>query len=225
MYVGEGARFYGNKTVAYDGCLVDNRLGGAGPENAKNAIDEFAGAQGVIDADKKAGRYYLKSMAESPPGEQMGADVMEQLLGYAGEIKKCAAAYHIPNMTDWCPPSLISSERLMNYYNQLALETTARASARGGAARFPNAIYIDALLANSSGAIQTSETSLATAYAYAPTVVATNVWRACGGASGTAFPECAGLSAALEALRAAYPFQQWVDPTHGRLVGWPLPLV
>ena len=54
----------------------------------------------------------------------------------------CAKVFGIPNMTKWCPLTLMDVGSLGNYYNQQVLETvyTQMGTAAGKDLDFPNAI-------------------------------------------------------------------------------------
>ena len=222
IYAAEGSRFFGKQTRGYDGCAIDNKLGGGVDEVTKTtpaAIVAFSDAQGVINQDKSESKFYLRSMATSGLSQQVSGAAKEKYLFDKHAAKACAKAYHIPGLDDWCPPTLVSQSRLANYYNQIALETSIIAKkANHTASRFPNAIYIDDVSTN--GTIITGLGDDSTeGYAYSATVVLSNVLQACGEKT---HPECADLVKSLEALRALHPFKTWDDEKHGRKVGWPV---
>eukprot|EP01061_Rhynchopus_euleeides_P030652 TRINITY_DN5089_c0_g2_i4.p1 TRINITY_DN5089_c0_g2~~TRINITY_DN5089_c0_g2_i4.p1 ORF type:complete len:204 (+),score=105.88 TRINITY_DN5089_c0_g2_i4:515-1126(+) len=201
--------------------MVDNKLGGgvdSVDSSTPNNIQAYKDAHGVLAADKADNKYYLRSMASSGIGGQIEGAAKEKYLFDKAAAKACAKIYHIPNLTDWCPPTLLSQSRLANYYNQIALEAAIKDSPTS---RFPNAIYIDDVSYN--GTIITGLGDDSTeGYAYAATVVLSNVWNACGGQTGTKYTQCAQLTKDLQAVRALYPFHTWEDNKHGRTVGWPL---
>ena len=75
-------------------------------------------------------------------GIELAARVVLQPAAASGEayIGECAAQYSIPNMTSWCPLSLLDVGQLTAYYKQQALQ-----AAWDQGFDLPNAIYIDAV--------------------------------------------------------------------------------
>lgn len=80
--------------------------------------------------------------------------------------QKCAAAFKMPGMTDWCPPTLIETSQLFNYYNAEVLEIihqiaknktdfsrTDEAQPHMEMVDLPQVIYIDAV--EKDGSIRT----------------------------------------------------------------------
>lgn len=135
--------FTGGTTLATDGCMVDNRLAMASVDglDTKHDIDYFAGIKDILAKDKADGKFFLLSMANSPPGEQMtDALKIEYLPGETDLIPQCAATFNIPDMTGWCPETLLDVGQLTAYYRQQTLEAAYQAGHS-----FPNAIYIDAV--------------------------------------------------------------------------------
>lgn len=133
----------GSTTLATDGCKVDNQLPMSSVDHldTKHDVDFFAGIKDIRAKDKADGKFFLMSMANSPPGEQMtDALKIKYLPGDTDLIPTCAAAFNIPNMTGWCPETLLDVGQLTAYYRQQTLEAAFQAGHT-----FPNAIYIDAV--------------------------------------------------------------------------------
>lgn len=229
IYAADYSDFTANSTLAYDSCLIDNRLGsGVDTEIQAYAseINEFKTAAVNKVKSKAQNKLILRSMATSGGGTQI-EDAF--LLRYFGAInakknrEECAATLHIPNLTDWCPPALLHINQLANYYKQLTLE---EAHLKGW--DIPT-IYIDAV--DLDGTIRTGTTVLggsdtvsdheATRYPYVDTLLAANIRRACQ--SGVYAPEeCSRLKTLIEERRKKYPLEVWKDEAHGRLIGWPV---
>ena len=138
---------------------MDNQLGfsSIGGEDLAYDLSVFAAMGGARAADKKKGHFLLYSMANSPPGEgiTLAAKVVLEAGGTAS-IGECAAQYNVPNMTSWCPESLLDVGQLTNYYKQTAI---AEAYARGD--DFPNGFYIDAV--DTGGRLRTGTRPLSAA--------------------------------------------------------------
>jgi hypothetical protein len=146
-------------------------------------------------------------------------------------VKECAQQFSIPNMTDWCPPTLLDLSQLRAFYVQTLMEEIV--DTNSDAVGFPGAIYIDAL--DTHGRIRTGPTLLSaqvgdrnetngaaadttTGYGYVDTVLLYNVQRACAGGG---YTECAELSQMLQTRKAAHPHRTWDDPQLGRHKTWP----
>ena len=67
------------------------------------------------------------SLAGSAPSCQIGpAAIIKFLPGsHAKEVEECAKCFKIPNMTAWCPTTLMDSSLINNYYNQRALDAVS----------------------------------------------------------------------------------------------------
>ena len=145
FYATDYAEFTGSSNFALDGKLVDNQLGSSVDEEESAIASEraaFQGSAATKAADKKERKLFLRSMATSSPGWQVEAiaDITFNPFHSDDVASDCAKQFGIPNMTDWCPPTLQDIGQLANYYKQITLE---EAYVNGWG--FPNAIYIDGL--------------------------------------------------------------------------------
>ena len=147
MYVLPDAEFSGSSSKAIDAkTQLDNQLGGSSitdiPKGITDAIGCFSAQTRA--KDKAANRFYLVSMANSGPGGQVSAAAEYKYLpiGRDKDEEDCAKVFGIPNMTKWCPLTLMDVGSLGNYYNQQVLETvyTQMGTAAGKDLDFPNAI-------------------------------------------------------------------------------------
>ena len=229
IYAADYAEFTANSSLAYDSCarLSNNLHGGDITDmNATiNGLDAaFRGAAAKRADLKRQNSFYLMSMAGSPPGSVTTAAAEIDYLPFGKDKKrqKCAASLNIPNLTDWCPLTLLEAELLRNYYTQRALDKTA--DAESGLA-LPGAIYIDVLDIN--GTIRTgtqlfsdgSAPSGTTGFAYVDTLLLYNARVGC--AAPAASSECNALLDQIMQRRAQHPMRKWDDPAHGRLADWP----
>lgn len=237
--VGAGARF------SMDGCTIDNQLG---PKDHRGGlshltvavpdlVDELKDARARVANDTTYNYMYLRSLAGSPPHEQMLESVLIHFLPFIDKSKNeatCAAGYNIPNMTSWCPAYLQASSQLTNYYMaQIGLETAIQYDLG-----LPNAIYLDAV--DRGGLVRTGtelfpepgtggnpppSTHKTTGYAYVDTVLYYNVREACKSAAAND-AACDSLLALLASRRKMNPYQRWDNPAAGRLSTFPpLPLL
>jgi hypothetical protein len=236
IYASDWADFTANDTATYDSCAsLSNSLAGGGIDHldqlAAGVQGEFANAKGKRAMLKADDSLYLVSLAGSPPDfvtEDAAEIKWDPLKKEADKTRqKCAASLAIPNMTDWCPVTLLDCEQLRSFYLQDALDATA---ADGAALELPGAIYLDVLGPN--GTIRTGTTLLGgggggddpegtTGFGYVDTAIYFNARIACAapGANATA---CAALMPMLKQRRAAYPLKHWSDPAHGRVpLPWP----
>jgi len=203
----------------------------------------FRAAPQQREADKRAGRLWLVSMADAPPDGVFEEAALLRFLPFVAKEKharQCAADLHIPGLAEWCPPTLMDVSLLNNYYAQRALE----AAYLDPAADLPHAIYIDAIA--DGGAIRTGtaplnplrlppsvEPSSAAAsrrrlgshetvgYAYVATLLGANLRRLCAAQGAVPSSACASLQAEVEAARALAPLTLWNDTERGRLDNWP----
>lgn len=175
------------------------------------------------------------SLAGSAPSCQIGPAALINFLpgNHAKEIEECAKCFKIPNMTGWCPGTLMDSSLINNYYNQRALDAAYNEGASNPAVDFPNAIYIDTV--DVGGTIRTGTQRLnplgkdtdkptihnTTGYAYSATVVGATVRRLCRRGGPSVAASCAGLDASINASRALHPLTLWADDEHGRSPTWP----
>jgi hypothetical protein len=232
VYTSDYETFTNNSVFAMDGCLIDNVISGS-------YYDYFTTANKTTATNKKKNMFSLL---------QMGANVPDGQILYAAEViydpfqreeaeKKCAESFAIPNMTEWCPLTLLAISQLTNYYSQKSLDLVISEQLS-----FPNAIYIDGV--DEQGSIRTgtglsgffqhsrhiqkeyfletdteSEEHLETRFCYVDTLLLWNVQKIC---SMKNVPECKSLEELLEKRRMVNPFQVWYDPYYGRLDSdWP----
>lgn len=220
VYAADYETFTNSSAFAMDGCLIDNVISG-------NYYDFFANAAQTTAKNKANNMFSLL---------QMGADVPDGQIKYAAEIiydpfqkdqtaKKCAASFGIPNMTEWCPLTLLAIGQLTNYYSQKSIDLVITEQLG-----FPNAIYIDAL--DEQGSIRTGiglpgvslnqihdDDHLNTRFCYVDTILLWNVQKSC---ALYWLPECSHVQRILENRRMTNPFQVWNDTYHGRLDSdWP----
>jgi hypothetical protein len=152
FFVSDYVEFSNSSQYAIDGCLLDN--GGS----SSIGTNIFADSQQLYEStehratDNAEGKYWLLSMANSPPGDGIGlaAKIALDPKFHSGEkyIAECAGEYPIDNFTDWCPASLLDVGQLTAYYKQQSL-----LNAWNNQSDLPHAIYIDAV--TSDGLIRT----------------------------------------------------------------------
>lgn len=119
-------------------------------------------------------------------------------------------------MTAYCPPTLLSVVQLSNYYVQRVFEY-----ALAQQWRFPHAVYLDSVLEDGTIVTGTDPAGTQHSYAFAATLVLSNVYHICGGMGPTPPAICAQAVSQLQLLREAAPVALWSDPAHGRLTSWP----
>ena len=250
VYASDYKEFTGSSTKAIDAMHIDNQLGGSSITNIPGGITGGIGcfSAGTRVSDKAKNSFYLVSMASSGPQVGEAAEYKYVPGAKQAAVKACAKLFHIPNMTG-CPLTLMDVGTLGNYYNQQTLEFVYKqmeADPHGDKYEFPNAIYIDGI--DAGGTLRTGpahicgvgadcSTSLpvpppstqhaAEAYAYAATVVGTNLLRLCPnttlaathghGAGVGVSSTCATGKAAINGLRAKHPLALWDDEEHGRV--------
>lgn len=226
-----------SSNFALDAKLIDNTLPGGGPE--LGSLLQLREGRAKLARDKAEGKFLLMSMATTPgAGEdciiEAAAEIAFNPFWKDKHRHRCAQCFGIPEMS-WCPGSLQEVGQLTNYYNQIALEYAFIESLTDDAVRFPNAIYIDGI--DSEGSIRTGTARInpleektkgwlddhgQTRYSYAATVIGATVHHLCRiPSSATMQAACAGLAQAVQAARAAHPYQRWNDTAHGRLDSWP----
>eukprot|EP00605_Chrysophyceae_sp_TOSAG23-4_P000429 GSChrysophyteH1.ASY1.ANO1.486.1 assembled CDS len=251
FYVSDYAELTGSSTFVLDGCLVDNRLGpSVDDEQSAVAWEQniYKGATMTKFHDKQQQKLFLVSLATGVPTEQVVAAGDIRLLHHGDAdadssrpeqvlIEKCTAAFNIPNFSQWCPPTLLDVAQLENYYKQLTLEMAYQNRDEGWS--FPNAIYINGVVMD--GAIRTGtrlpwadgseggqeSQHATTAYAYADTIIAFNLFLACNhdvvhDPSMPSAKKCADLLEILEDRRAKNPVSTWDDHKYGRHTAWPM---
>jgi len=231
-YAADYAESTDSSSLAMDSRLIDNHLPGAG--KSLSSLHEFRTAANILADDKAKNNFYLMSLASSGPSCQVEAAALITFvkLGKKKQIQKCAECLGYPEMDNWCPMSLQENGQLVNYYNQLVLETAYSEIADDSAVDFPNAIYIDGI--DAGGRIRTGTELLnhltmtagddhaIAGYAYSATVIGATVRRLCRRGGDAIATPCATRQDAAEASRALFPLQRWNDTEHGRLDNWPL---
>jgi len=227
VYASDWVELTSSSKYAVDGCLVDNQLGGdiEGEEAAYSwEASTFQGAKAHRDKDKAEGKFYLVSLASGTPPDMVtyNAELEYQPFRHDSIKEKCAALFHIPNMTGWCPTTLIDMGQLTAYYKQLTLDLAVTTEGWD----FPNAIYMDSI--DVGGTIRTSIDPLPAAptaatkrFGYSDSMILANLYRICPGGRKPTTAACQELIPLMEARRALFPVQRWKDEEHGRLTNWP----
>jgi hypothetical protein len=252
LYVSDYAEFTGNDTKAYDACAnLRNDLECGHLDNLPGAVNEWKQAFLDAPANQRKGKsedtMWLTSLAGSPPDDQLKyAAILKYDAGIDAKKTReaCAALFKIPNMTDWCPYSLLDNEQMRAYYLQLAMDTVVHptTSAEIG---FPGAIYLDAvdlggkirmgttILAEEIGDGAGNESSRASAgsapgsdtqvvgYGYVDALLLHNTRKACketGRASANS--KCPALLQLMEERMEQNPLYMWEDVAHGRNPSW-----
>eukprot|EP00299_Pterocystis_sp_00344_P008054 c2896_g1_i1.p1 GENE.c2896_g1_i1~~c2896_g1_i1.p1 ORF type:complete len:276 (-),score=54.65 c2896_g1_i1:97-924(-) len=130
---------------AIDGCKIDNQLTvniAQEPKAASAEMERFQTARDRKANDTETGKFYLASLANPQPDGviELAAELEYTDVDVVSNRKKCAELFNLPNMTRWCPPTLLDVSQLTNYYKQLTID-----AAFENGWDFPNAIYIDAI--------------------------------------------------------------------------------
>lgn len=232
-YAADWAEFTGNSTKAIDNKQIDNQLTGSITNERSGSASQIAlfhSAAATRQKDKEADRFFLASMADSTPSTVLESAAELTFLPFIDKKRNTANCANVfngdggPNVTGWCPLTLMDCSLLANYWNQRTLE----AAYQDPDSDFPNAIYIDAI--DIGGAIRTGTqlinpltkvhepTSTAhnnTGYSYVATLVGANVKRLC---RSDAAPRaaCSSALSEVEAERSRLPLQLWDDQMHGR---------
>lgn len=198
-------------------------------------VDRFAHAAEHLKVTKANNDFYLLSLASQEVALIEYAIwltlVPTWLRNTTALRQECAARFEIPNVTDFCPVSLITSSQLVNYYQQHAFHMVPF----NRSMRFPNAIYINAvdvegtIRVGTSGAVPYRPTSRRhragstdhgnTKGIYADALLYVMVRDACWGTPSTA--PCHALMDMMEARMRRFPLVEWNDPSQGRVKGWP----
>ena len=102
----------GNSTKAIDAqTQLDNQLGGSSITNIPKGVSDAIGcfSSTTRAKDKSENRFYLVSMANSGPGGQVSAAAEYKYIpvGRDKTQRDCAKVFNIPNMTEWCPFTLM----------------------------------------------------------------------------------------------------------------------
>lgn len=239
IYASDYEEFTSSSQFALDARLIDNQLGPSVDDEIaaqKWERERFANAAAIISADKAKQGFSLVSLSTGvPAASTVMAATIRFLPSYnESQVQRCAAAFNIPGM-DWCPQTLLDIAQLENFYKQITLE---EAFVTPGW-RFPNAIYINAVdwegtirtgtqvmwgAKRSLDSIPTHETA---AYAYADTIILSNIQLGCGVKAGGAQPvqarvtACADLQKRYQDRREKNPLFLWNDAQFGRLADWP----
>ena len=141
VFASDHEELTGNSTFAVDArARLENPLPFS-PVDAKDLARDaavFASTRGAVAAAKRRDAFLLYSMANAPPDAAIEGAFRGAFEAGAG-VADCAAAYHVPNATAWCPRTLLDVGQLANFYGQTAVEA-AYADGRG----FPHAFYVDA---------------------------------------------------------------------------------
>jgi hypothetical protein len=237
LYVADHDEFTNNDTTVYEGCNhLSNDLKGGDLTNINKTIQDWDGAfltaPGVQRQHMANDQLNLVSFAGSPPGDQQTDAAMlkfDPLVNKKKTTEKCAKIFNIPNMTEWCPATLLDCEQLRDYYLQISMDRVISSESAVYGAGFPGAFYLDAvghngtlrtgtrLLSKDSSSNGDTETA---GYAYADTVVLYNVQKACREQPALPSSTCQALEAQLQARRALNPVQRW-DDGQGRRAKWP----
>lgn len=228
IYAADYVEFTNSSPYALDSCKhLNNQLPGSvdsEPSSYQEQVGLFQNSPTMLAQNKASNTFFLMSMASSSPEKQLLYAFLLKFIPLDPNADKtaCAALFSLPNMTNWCPSSLLDIAQLAAYYNQLSLQTSY--SKMYG---FPNGIYLDAFttgglirtgtldLTASSSSLQDTQTA---AYAYVDTLLAWNVQKAC---SIVSHSECSSLLAFFNARRAQNPVQRWSD-SFGRSATFPI---
>ncbi|KAJ8600307.1 hypothetical protein CTAYLR_000726 [Chrysophaeum taylorii] len=211
----------GGDAFATDCCVgISNTLKGGTISNFSKTVDDWGQTLRASEerrADLKSRNVLdLVSFAGSPPDQVVAADVAIYYgAGGRWATALCAASLGIPNVTEFCPLTLLDSSRLRNYYLQPSLDLPI---SNPGDYALPGAIYIDSVDLN--GTIRTGTLDgKRVGYAYVDTVLLWNTRSSC---ALDYVQACDRLDAILTARRDAIgPTSKWYDPAHGRLADWP----
>ncbi|CAE7225066.1 unnamed protein product [Symbiodinium sp. CCMP2592] len=220
---------------AWDARSLDNQLKGG--SHGREFVDFMAQGASKLREDRARNEFLLVSMSSGPSQaaveDALKLDFLPDVFGaHKKWSKDCAESSKIPNMTSWCPESLMDWALLSNYYNQRALDFIYNLGSSSPAADFPNAIYINTV--DAGGLIRTGTAKInpleeesrvsddshaEDGYAYSATLIAANVRRLC---RKTRADGCDALAAGAASARALHPVSLWEDSHHGRLVNWPV---
>lgn len=224
VYAGDYRQFTNNSTRALDACLIYNDLQGDVENEEQSVASQLQTFENALQTRaklKRENRFFLMSLATSGGNNLVFAiELVFQPFDHSAIRRKCAALFHMPNVTDWCPLSLLEMSQTAEYYNQRVLH---EAVTRGFA--FPNAIYTDAIDHNGTIRVGTDTSygdgqSRKTArYAYVASVLKSTLNLECKRRPVSA---CAPLDKQLTSMIAANPVTTWNDPAQARLVNWPV---
>jgi len=237
VYASDYADFTGNDTKAYDACTsLSNNLPDANIADLSSSVeaweDTFRSAPAMQRETLANDQMLLISLAGSPPADSVKDAALlsyDAGIGKRKTTEKCARVFDIPNMTDWCPRTLLDCEQMRAYYLQSVLELIVQNETDD--IGFPGAIYLDAL--DEGGIIRTGSTLLSrqvgqmgtagrdtAGYAYVDTMLLYNVQKVCKSSLKLA-AACTEHMAFIQRRRQLHPYQRWDDVEHGRLALWP----
>ena len=242
FYTSDYSQFTNNDTKAYDACsYLNNTLHGGDLTDLPGTMAMwqrlFESAPATQMQHVANDQMHLVSLAGAPPEFNVKDSVILRYDGGVGRkatAKSCASSFKIPNMTSWCPPTLIDTDQLRAYYIQVAMEmVVANATASGVDIGFPGAIYMDGV--DTGGTIRTGVLPLSrsigrgnypagnTGYGMVDTMLLHNVQKACQEVHDTAQRAvCDSLKQKLHQRKLQNPLKRWDDPEHGRLATWPI---
>ena len=118
-------------------------------------INAFSNGKVHREADSSGGSFWLRSQSGEGPRETQKYVAELHLEGQGTEKyeEECSSAFAIPNMTKWCPDTLMQQSQLHNYYLQRDLEEAYQNIKAGNSSwDFPHAFYLDAV--DSDGGIR-----------------------------------------------------------------------
>jgi hypothetical protein len=227
IFTSDWGEFTGRSPLAMDACthidIWDPPTGVMDePLTAKRVLGLLGNGTAHAKVDLEANRWWQMFMSTSTPTVQIEtmAIAMAEPDGHGELDRICAASFHIPGLTSWCPAALLDIVALNNYYLQLLLEHALK-----NRLRFPHTMYLGGI--TEDGCLPTGvRGTQSTKYAFTGTVLLSTVDRLCASRSlQEQSAACATARKELQVLRAKCPPKFWHDPTHGRLENWPpLPL-
>jgi len=226
MYTADWAEMTGKDPLALDAAHQFTNDGWGNslsdlPTAFENWNANFKSSAAIRQHLKQTDTFYLASLAG---GESKGivgyiaeVDVLSKLhLNTFETMEKCAATFHIPNTTAWCPMTLVEMERLRNFYSQVFLD---RLSTRDDYAP-PGAVYLDVL--GDEGEILTGPSGEDShGFAYVDTLLLWSVQQACRASPPPSHESCATAMNALSQCRMRFPLTRWEDVASGRHQDWP----
>lgn len=226
VYVSNWDKMTASSDFALDACTHLDNVVFASATSPKDGIIEDLGlmADWAAERGRKrlANQLFLKSFAGEPPREQilLAAEIKYYPLDHQSHREKCAQAFNITNMTDWCPSYLVEIGQLKNYYTQITME---KMLADPDTYQFPNAVYLDAVDVN--GTIRTDERGTGyppgsdptiKLFSYGAAILRANAHRLCR--LGDSY-SCS-LEQPLKELYDLHPVQLWDNIKRGRTTRW-----
>jgi hypothetical protein len=126
FFVSDYVEFTNSSKYATDGCLLDNTFSSQQGLNIEADTQIFEQGLQHRLTDKSLGKFWLLSMAGGQPGDAITLKSKVQLepKWHSGlnNIAECASQYNIPNMTAWCPATLLDDGQLADFYKQQSLQ-------------------------------------------------------------------------------------------------------